>query len=98
MLSLGLVDSRVIRNHNAGSERHVREVLKRLSYRYKLYYLPTPHAFLSYLSTERLEEVKKYAKVPSFFESLVENPPKTSLLRELFTFSPLAKKLGDNYK
>ncbi|WP_236748933.1 glycosyltransferase family 1 protein [Acidianus manzaensis] len=98
MLSLGLVDSRAISKHNSGTEKHVREIIKRLSARYKLYYLPTTHAFLSEISEEQLKEIKKYAKVPSFFESLLDKKVSTSLFRELFTFSPLSKELLDGYR
>ena len=98
MYSLGLIDSRAISSRNAGSERHVREILKRLSYRYKLYYIPTTHAFLDKPSEKQIEEVKKYAKIPSFFEYLLEKDVSISLARELFTFSPLAKKLFEEYK
>lgn len=99
MLSLGLADSRAISKHNSGSERHVRQIIKRLSLRYKLYYLPTTHVFLDSISEEQLKEIKKYAKVPSFFEYLLDKRMgKTSLLRELFTFSPLAKELVKEYE
>ncbi|BCU68770.1 glycosyltransferase [Stygiolobus caldivivus] len=97
MMSLGLVDSRAISNLNGGTERHVREIIKRLSLRYKLYYLPTPHSFLG-ISEDQLKEVKKYAKVPAFFESLLDKKPTFSLVRELLTFSPLAKELLEGYK
>ena len=92
MHSLGLIDSRAVSNKNGGSERHVREIL------YKIYYIPTTHAFLDRLSEEQIEEVKKYAKVPSFFEHLLEKGATTSLARELFTFSPLARELFKEYK
>ena len=99
MQSLGLIDSRAISSRNGGSERHVREILRRLSYRYEIYYIPTTHSFLDDRPTEeRLKEVKRYAKVPSFFEYLLEKGATTSLARELFTFSPLARKLFDEYK
>ncbi|XDF44298.1 glycosyltransferase [Saccharolobus solfataricus] len=46
-----------------------------------------------------MKEIKKYAKVPSFFEYLLDKRMgKTSLLRELFTFSPLAKELVKEYE
>lgn len=99
MLSLALIDSRAISSKNGGSERHVRQVLKRLSYRYKLYYIPTTHTFLDDKpSEEQLKEVKRYAKVPSFFEYLLEKDAKTSLIKEFFSFSPLAKELFKEYK
>ena len=98
MYSLGLIDSRAISNKNAGSERHVREILKRLSYRYKIYYIPTTHAYLDRPSEEQIKEVKKYAKIPSFFEYLLEKRVTTSITREFFTFSPLARKLLKEYK
>ncbi|MUN28520.1 glycosyltransferase [Sulfuracidifex metallicus] len=98
MLSLGLADSRAISKLNGGTERHVREILRRLSSKYKLYYLPTTHSF-SDISEEQLKEVKKYAKVPSFFEYLLDKKQiNFSLFRELFTFSPLAKELLSEYK
>lgn len=99
MYSLGLIDSRAISSRNGGSERHVREILRRLSYRYEIYYIPTTHSFLDDRPAEGwLKDVKKYAKVPSFFEYLLEKGETTSLVRELFTFSPLARKLFDEYK
>jgi hypothetical protein len=84
MNSLGLIDSRAISSRNGGSERHVREILKRLSRRYDIYYLPNTH--IEDVSEDSLKEVKKYAKIPSFFESLLDRGPKISLFRELFTF------------
>jgi len=99
MLLLGLADSRAITKYNGGTERHIREIIKRLSSRYKLYYLPTTHAFLDAISEDQLKEIKKYTKVPSFFEYLLDKKlGKTSLFRELFTFSPLAKKLVREYE
>ncbi|WP_054846642.1 glycosyltransferase [Sulfuracidifex tepidarius] len=98
MLSLGLVDSRAISESNGGSEKHVREVIKRLSARYKLYYLPTTHTFLDNISKYKLKEIKKYTTLPSSFESLLDRRPKISLQRELFTFSPLAKELKAEYR
>ena len=98
MRSLGLIDSRAISRRNGGSERHVREILKRLSYRYKIYYFPTTHVFLDETSEEQIEEVKKYAKIPSFFEYILEKGATTSLSKELFTFSSLSKELFRGYK
>ena len=98
MYSLGLIDSRAISNRRAASERHVREILRRLSYKYKIYYIPTTHAFLDRPSEEQIKEVKKYAEIPSFFEYLLEKSVTTSLSREFFTFSPLALKLFEEYK
>jgi hypothetical protein len=99
MLSLGLADSRAISKANSGSERHVREIIKRLSLRYKLYYLPTTHAFLDAISENQLKEIKKFAKVPSFFEYLLDKKlGKASLSRELLTFSRLAKELVREYE
>jgi glycosyltransferase involved in cell wall biosynthesis len=99
MLSLGLADSRAISKANSGSERHVREVIKRLSLRYKLYYLPTTHAFIDAISEDQLKEIKKFSKVPSFFEYLLDKKlGKASLFRELLTFSHLAKELVKEYE
>jgi hypothetical protein len=55
MNSLGLIDSRAISSRNGGSERHVREILKRLSRRYDIYYLPNTH--IEDVSEDSLKEV-----------------------------------------
>jgi glycosyltransferase involved in cell wall biosynthesis len=96
MHSLGLVDSSAIRSGNAGTQRHIREILKRLSKIYHIYYLPP--IYREDLSEESLKEVKKYAKIPSFFESLLDRKPKVPFLRGYFTPLPLAKEMEREYK
>jgi len=99
MLSLGLADSRAISKTNSGSERHLREVIKRLSLGYKLYYLPTTHTFLDAISEDQLKEIKEIRQSSLIFEYLLDKKlGKASLLRELLTFSHLAKELVREYE
>ncbi|MGC8569673.1 MAG: glycosyltransferase [Nitrososphaeria archaeon] len=100
MLSLGLADSLAITARNGGGERHVREVMKRLSAKYELYYLPTAASFSpsDRPSERQLIEVKKYARVPSFFEHMLDEGRKFSFSKELLSFSSLAKELEEGYE
>lgn len=95
------MDSRAVSNSSAGSETHVREVLKRLVKKYKIYYLPTTHVFLEGKREniiKNAKELEKIVKIPSSFYSFLESGKTTSLREELFSFSRLAKELYNEYK
>ncbi|WP_155296928.1 hypothetical protein [Saccharolobus islandicus] len=60
---LAMVDSRAISDASAGSETHVREVLKRLAKKYKIYYLPTTHVFPECKRENILKNTKELGKM-----------------------------------
>ncbi|BFH72200.1 glycosyltransferase [Sulfurisphaera javensis] len=94
---LGIADSNALLSKKFGTEKHVHEVIKRLSVHYKIYYFPTT---ISFTYNEINTEINKYVKIPSSFFSLWDKREKKkfSLTRELFSFSPLAKELLSEYK